>query len=142
ALPIVGEPWIARDPVGGADIGELDPRALGFEPVDLALFVGHVDALDRIVLVGGVPADGPGPGCKRGERQHERDARGDFQITEDHALMWSTQIRVNRRRDVSKSSAILPSRLSFNSVAASLWMPRRAMSIVSIWPGVASRSAR
>src|ERR1700712_155019 len=45
--------------------------------------------------------------------------------------MCSTQMRVNSRRAVSKSSSTLPSRHSWSSSAASLWIERRAMSIVS-----------
>src|SRR5688500_10217639 len=47
-------------------------------------------------------------------------------------LMWRTQIRVKRRRAVSKSTSTLPCRHSVRSSAPSLWRPRLAMSIASI----------
>jgi hypothetical protein len=45
----------------------------------------------------------------------------------------STQIRVKRRRAVSLSTSALPSSRSCRMRAPSLWMPRRAMSMASIW---------
>ena len=46
-----------------------------------------------------------------------------------------TQIRVKSRRAVSMSTTALPSSRSCSTRAPSLWMPRRAMSMASIWLG-------
>ena len=56
-------------------------------------------------------------------------------------LICSTQISVKSRRAVAKSVSTLPSSRSSSNSAAWSWMPRRAMSIVSISVGVALRIA-
>src|SRR6185503_19468451 len=131
------------------DIGEVD--ALGGQqgPVDPALIMRDVDALARIEAVGGVPIGRVEPGEQRTEQQHRRRAAHDpgeaaaaphparaaapscESIVVDICLMWSTQIKVNRRRAVSKSTSTLPARHSFSNSAPSLWSARRAMSIAS-----------
>ena len=58
-----------------------------------------------------------------------------------HPRQCSAQIRVNNRRDVSKSTSTLPARRAFNSADPSSWRPRRPMSKASIREGVAWRMA-
>ena len=54
---------------------------------------------------------------------------------QDQPPQCRTQIKVNKRRAVSISTSALPDRRSCNTRAPSLWMPRRAISMASIWLG-------
>ena len=63
------------------------------------------------------------------------DTLADNYIRPDEAQR--AQSRVNSRRAVSKSISILPLSRSFRISLPSLCRPRRAMSMVSIWLGVA-----
>ncbi len=136
--PVGGEGAVAMvAALAGLDVGEVDALGRQLAPGDGPLVAGDVDALGREVALGRVPMPGMEPCPAAAGRGGEQRQAGPGRRPH---LMWSTQIRVNRRRAVSKSISILPARLSRSSSAASLWRPRRAMSIVSSPLGESERT--
>ena len=78
---------------------------------------------------------------KTADKQHGLNVAALFGFHSPQPFQCRAAMRVNRRRDVLKSSSTLPCRRSVSNSAASLCKPRLPISMASIWVGLAVRIA-
>ena len=127
--PVLREVRVAMvGAAGGADISEIDILGADGAPVYRSLIGGNGHALHRIFIGRRRPVQGIAPehsarrDNKKQQGQQPAKPHGPCPALGSksyaHCLMCSTQMRVNRRRAVSKSTSILPSSRSISISAA------------------------